>query len=42
MKFKKNKKEGIKEEEKIVTRKQFRRKQKFNEIKKKVKRTCVS
>lgn len=44
MKFKKNKKEGIKEEtkvEKIETRKQFRRKQKFNEIKKKVKRTTI-
>ena len=40
--FKKNKKEGIKEEEKIVTRKQFRRKQKFNEIKKKVKRTSIT
>lgn len=44
MKFKKNKKEGMKEEkkvEKIITRKQFRRKQKFNEFKKKAKRTLI-
>ena len=44
MKFKKNKKEGMKEEikvEKLITRKQFRRKQKFNEFKKKAKRTLI-